>query len=114
MGATDTQYFKDTIQSDPPKPTRPSIRTHRNIQQARNILTERVTKLISGLDPMSAIAELKELRQTLRSDLIMSRIPVVTERDAFRIFETLNDRGLRLSAPDLLLNYLRYNPRVWK
>lgn len=36
----------------------------------------------------------------------MAAIPVGSERDAFRIFETLNDRGLRLSVPDLLLNYL--------
>jgi hypothetical protein len=36
----------------------------------------------------------------------MACIPVASERDAFRIFETLNDRGLRLSVPDLLLNYL--------
>lgn len=42
----------------------------------------------------------------LRSDLIMASIPVKSERDAFQIFETLNDRGLRLSVPDLLLNYL--------
>ena len=36
----------------------------------------------------------------------MACIPVTSERAAFRIFETLNDRGLRLSVPDLLLNYL--------
>src|ERR1700678_3196368 len=36
----------------------------------------------------------------------MAVIPVEDQRDAFRIFETLNDRGLRLSVPDLLLNYL--------
>jgi hypothetical protein len=31
---------------------------------------------------------------------------VDSDGDAFQIFETLNDRGLRLSVPDLLLNYL--------
>jgi hypothetical protein len=31
---------------------------------------------------------------------------VSNERDAFQIFETLNHRGLRLSTPDLLLNFL--------
>ncbi|MGD1154192.1 MAG: HNH endonuclease family protein [Syntrophales bacterium] len=58
------------------------------------------------MDSLGAIAQLKELRQTLVSDLVMARIPVTSQRSAFRIFETLNDRGLRLSAPDLLLNYL--------
>ncbi|HWO31267.1 MAG TPA: hypothetical protein VNO32_20935, partial [Candidatus Acidoferrum sp.] len=36
----------------------------------------------------------------------MASIPVRSQRDAFKIFETLNDRGLRLSVPDLLLNFL--------
>jgi hypothetical protein len=36
----------------------------------------------------------------------MVAISVESEEDAFRRFETLNDRGLRLSVPDLLLNYL--------
>ena len=36
----------------------------------------------------------------------MVAIKVQAEEDAYRIFETLNDRGLRLSVPDLLLNLL--------
>jgi len=58
------------------------------------------------LDTPSAIKKLQELRQTLVSDLVMTRIPVATEKDAFHIFETLNARGLKLQAPDLLLNFL--------
>src|ERR1035438_7043764 len=36
----------------------------------------------------------------------MARIPVTSQESAFKIFTTLNDRGLRLSPPDLLLSYL--------
>ena len=36
----------------------------------------------------------------------MARIPVNSKEAAFKIFTTLNDRGLRLSPPDLLLSYL--------
>jgi hypothetical protein len=36
----------------------------------------------------------------------MARIPVMSQEAAFRIFATLNDRGLRLSPPDLLLSHL--------
>jgi hypothetical protein len=63
------------------------------------------TKLAT-LSPADALNELKIIRKTLKNDLIMASIPVASERDAFRIFETLNDRGLRLSVPDLLLNFL--------
>jgi hypothetical protein len=67
---------------------------------------EEVKKQIAPLNPAEALAELKKLKRTLRTDLVMACIPVKSERDAFLIFETLNDRGLRLSTPDLLLNFL--------
>jgi hypothetical protein len=106
MGEMDKLYFSETIQSDPPSQKRPSLRSHRNIQKAQQYLMEALRKQTAALGPTEALTVLKELRQVLRSDLVMACIPVASERDAFRIFETLNDRGLRLSVPDLLLNYL--------
>jgi hypothetical protein len=106
MGEMDQLYFAETIQTDPPANKKAALRSHRNIQKAKAFLGEAVRKSISGLDPATALTSLKELYQAVRSDLVMACIPVSSERDAFRIFETLNDRGLRLSVPDLLLNYL--------
>jgi hypothetical protein len=106
MGEMDKLYFAETVQADPPAQKKPALRSHRNIQKARQFLLDAVRSRTAGLDPAKALTLLKELRQTLRSDLVMACIPVTSERDAFRIFETLNDRGLRLSVPDLLLNYL--------
>ena len=60
----------------------------------------------SQMDTLSAMKVLKELEQTIMTILIMARIPVNSEEAAFKIFTTLNDRGLRLSPPDLLLSYL--------
>jgi hypothetical protein len=111
LGETDRQYFKDTIQLDPPVNTRPKIFTHRNIKAARETLREKVTATLGGainaqMDSVQSIAILKALKQTLVSDLVMARIPVTSQESAFKIFTTLNDRGLRLSPPDLLLSYL--------
>jgi len=106
MGETDKLYFTDTIQADPPSNKKPTLRSHRNIQKARQFLDGALRNKTASLDPAKTLTFLKELRQTVRSDLVMACIPVASERDAFRIFETLNDRGLRLSVPDLLLNYL--------
>jgi Protein of unknown function DUF262/Protein of unknown function (DUF1524) len=106
MGEMDELYFKETIQSDPPIDKKPDVRSHRNIKNARQLLVASVKLKIDGLEPKAALVVLKSLRQTLHRDLVMACIPVESERDAFRIFETLNDRGLRLSVPDLLLNYL--------
>ncbi len=106
LGELDKSYFFETIQSDPPIARKPTLRSHRHIQAARDLLMEEVKKQIAPMNPTEALAELKKLKRTLRTDLIMACIPVKSERDAFLIFETLNDRGLRLSTPDLLLNFL--------
>lgn len=106
LGESDRDYFAATIQTDPPKQLSPSLRSHLNIQKARTYLYQSIDRNIEKLPKAEALAFLKELRQIVRSDLVMACIPVQMERDAFKIFETLNDRGLRLSVPDLLLNYL--------
>lgn len=110
MGQTDALYFKETIQLDPPAKRKPTILTHRNIKQARERLMEKVLGFIGPITPdmdsLQAIEKLRTLKQTLVSDLVMARLPVTSREAAFKIFVTLNDRGLRLSTPDLLLSYL--------
>lgn len=110
LGETDVLYFKDTIQRDPPENAKARQLTHRNIKAARATLWEKVIALVGpvhrGMDTIQAIRFLKELKQTVVSDLITARIPVTSEEAAFKIFATLNDRGLRLSPPDLLLSHL--------
>ncbi len=106
LGELDKLYFEQTIQKDPSETISAKLRSHKAIESARKLLEEFLRTETAGLDPPSSLKYLKELSQVLRSDLIMASIPVKSERDAFQIFETLNDRGLRLSVPDLLLNYL--------
>lgn len=115
MGETDLSYFRDVIQQDPPElKTKAKYPTHRNIKTARDVLREKVLSVIGGnidaqMDSIQAMKVLKDIKQTLVSDLIMARIPVNSREAAFKIFVTLNDRGLRLSPPDLLLSYLIEN-----
>jgi hypothetical protein len=113
MGETDNLYFKETIQTDPPLNAKAKHLTHRNIKTARSTLYEKVVSVTGAIGPqmdsIQAITILKELKQTIISDLIMARIPVNSQEAAFKIFTTLNDRGLRLSPPDLLLSYLMEN-----
>ena len=105
MGVLDREYFQETIQTQPSSVRKPKIKSHRNIQKAREILFSSVKATLPS-DPVVALKALTSLRTIVRRDLIMASIPVRSQRDAFKIFETLNDRGLRLSVPDLLLNFL--------
>lgn len=106
LGEMDRVYFAQTVQGDPPLEKTPMLRSHRNIQKARQFLRDSMQAFLGSADPMQRLALLKKMQVTLRRELVVAVIPVDDQRDAFRIFETLNDRGLRLSVPDLLLNYL--------
>lgn len=106
LGETDRTYFRETVQMLPPTGRTATLRTHHNIKKARRTLMDLVRQRVGQPNTPGAIDALIALRQTLVSDLIMARIPVASERDAFQIFETLNDRGVKLQAPDLLLNFL--------
>ncbi|WP_339289961.1 DUF262 domain-containing HNH endonuclease family protein [Paenibacillus sp. FSL E2-0201] len=50
--------------------------------------------------------DLVELAKTITGSLKVVLIQVMSHKDAFRLFETLNDRGLSLSAADLIKNYI--------
>ena len=63
-----------------------------------------LTKYIEGQhNPGQALARLID---TLSDRLFFTVIPVTDELNAYKVFETLNARGVRLSATDLLKNYL--------
>jgi len=79
MGETDVLYFKDTIQTDPPASTKAKQLTHRNIKTARATLYEKVISVTGAIDPqmdsIQAIRVLKELKQTIISDLVRGSPP---------------------------------------
>ena len=54
-------------------------------------------------DPGMALAQLVE---TISDKLFFTVITVADELNAYKVFETLNARGVRLSSTDLLKNYL--------
>jgi len=45
----------------------------------------------------------------LRSQAIVVRLEVSNAKDAFKLFETINNRGLRLSPPDIIKNFILGN-----
>lgn len=50
--------------------------------------------------------DIAELIATMSKGLIFTKISVDNEINAYKVFETLNARGVQLSTPDLLKNYL--------
>ena len=54
----------------------------------------------------SEVDNLVDLATVIIGSLKVVLIQVISHKDAFRLFETLNDRGLSLSASDLIKNYI--------
>lgn len=65
-------------------------------------INEKLNVLIDVSDKISFLKELKEKIE----EIYVIGIYVVTEEDAYTIFEVLNDRGLELSVADLLKNLI--------
>jgi hypothetical protein len=107
LSELDNNFFKESVQKDPPDPgISVQIRSHVLIKQAKGLLVAAVREHIKGQKPADLIKALKRLKSTIAEKIKIVAIEVASEDEAFLIFETLNDRGLRLSVPDLLLNHL--------
>lgn len=103
----DRDFFENHVQVDPPVgDNKAIIRSHRLIKQAKTFLSDSLAEKFKGKSAHDLVAELKKFKTTLAERIKLVVIEVKSEEEAYQIFETLNDRGLRLSVPDLLLNFL--------
>jgi len=106
MTTLDQEFFEHRVQTDPPSSPRATIRSHRLIRNAYSLIRKNIEASLDLANAQRIVQDLKRLRNTVIEKLKLVMIEVTSEAEAYQIFETLNDRGLRLSVPDLLLNYL--------
>lgn len=111
--------FHDYILIDPSAPVRQELtKGGKGLNQVEKQATRslrsayfRLKEALGGLlhEHANNEEELKqflfELINALKDSLKVLRITVPDENDAYVLFETLNDRGVRLSAADLLKSY---------
>jgi Protein of unknown function DUF262/Protein of unknown function (DUF1524) len=106
LSELDEPFFLKSIKSDPPAVPSTKLRSHLLIQSAYNLSKAKLEEVTKGLSVDKTLKRLKSLRDALTKGMTVIAIQVQSEEDAYNIFETLNDRGLRLSVPDLVLNLL--------
>jgi hypothetical protein len=106
LGELDEPFFIQAIKSDPPVKTKSRLRSHQLIQRAYEYLRAELTTLLQQHTVEEQIATLRLFKDALTKGITIVAIVVNDEEDAYDIFETLNDRGLRLSVPDLVVNLL--------
>ncbi len=110
LNVYDRDYFRAEVQEerlgDQPRP-KATLKSHGLVRKARDYFALRVTEQENAAGSGKAAFELN-----LRiSDLLCNHMSLVIvhssdEDNAAAVFETLNDRGIGLSTPDLLRNLL--------
>jgi hypothetical protein len=106
LGDLDEPYFLQSIKTDPPSSTKQSLRSHQLIARTREYFLSEMNDALDGLSPKKKLLELIAYRDALTKGMSLVVIVVEDEQDANDVFEALNDRGLRLSVPDLVVNLL--------
>jgi len=107
LNETDNDFFFKRVLTDRTNPQRkekPTKESHDRITEGALLAAKQVKQISDSTnDPSSRLIDWVEYIMT-KARII--RIQVPDSANAFRIFETLNDRGLKLALADLLKNYL--------
>ncbi len=108
LNVDDNQFVTKFVLASPDSPdrkTEPSKDSHRRIKNAAEIARKYVDKLLSPYNDTDKTARLLEWVKFIRHGAqVILRVP--DHLNAFMMFETLNDRGLKASQADLLKNHL--------
>lgn len=110
LNVYDREYFRGEVQTErneknsPPKAT---LKSHGLIKKARDFFKQKVAEQWQS----AGGGELGFKRNLRLSDVLCNHMSLVVvhssdEDNAAAVFETLNDRGIGLSTPDLLRNHL--------
>ena len=105
LNLDDNDYFRAHLTQ---KQSTSSERTPSNrlLQNAFVEIKEHVNKTVSTLDTRDHGDKLNQWIDFLELHAVVVVLEAPSEADAYRMFETLNDRGLRTTQADLVKNYL--------
>jgi hypothetical protein len=112
LSAEDNEFFVNRILRLPTekerKATKPDKKkeSHRRIVEAASTAKTFIEGLVDKLQPQYRADLLHKWLDFLDKGARVIWVEVADERTAFRVFETMNDRGLKLSAADLIKNYI--------
>lgn len=109
LSKTDNDFYLKRILSNDAKErasTKPSAESHERIADAAKIAAKQVRDIVSALPPASKGQALSTRVAYLTDSAMVICVEVPDKRSAYVVFETMNDRGLRPSAADLLKNHL--------
>ena len=105
LNLDDNDYFRARLTNENPVPS-PSKPSHDLIDQAFGEARRQVKGIVSGFAEKDHGDTLNRWINFMQQRARVVLLQVPNDADAYRMFETLNDRGLRTSQSDLVKNYL--------
>ena len=114
LSGTDRDYFEKRILWNPDEPDRIKYEklklteikkpSHKNLNLAFTLAAKLVNRIVAkGPDDINRLLDWVDFIEQ-KARVIWVLVP--TDSNAFRMFETLNDRGIELSKADLVKNYI--------
>ncbi len=112
LSVDDDQFFIDSVLLNPNDPARqaarpdPNKESHARIVEAFRQANEHIASITEALPAADKGELLHRWLDFIEKGARVIWVEVADQPTAYRIFETMNDRGLKLSAADLIKNYL--------
>lgn len=105
LNIDDDNFFRQLVEGKEP-PDESSKASHMLLGEAFREAATQVKNIVADLDPKDHGNQLNRWVDFIeaRASVILLRVP--SAANAYRMFETLNDRGKRVSQSDLVKNYL--------
>lgn len=108
LNLDDNEFFCKMLEADSDihTPSLGNSSSHRRLKDAFALAKKQVGKIVAGFDKKDHGDILNRWIKFLEhgAQVILLKVPTVA--NAYKMFETLNDRGLRTSQADLVKNYL--------
>lgn len=105
LNIDDNELFKQIVTRTEPLPE-PTRESHRLLLDAWEKAKEQVTRVVAPFDRRDHGDTLNRWVNFMEDDARVILLRVPDDANAYKMFETLNDRGLRTSQADLVKNYL--------
>ena len=105
LNTLDHEYFRARMEPGS-KSISPSKHSHKLIDAAFKLSQEHVQNIVSARGPRDSAEYLAKWIDFIKWRACVLFVKVPTHSSAYKMFETLNDRGLRTTQGDLVKNYL--------
>jgi hypothetical protein len=108
LNVDDNEFFRRMVNarkdSDRPQPS--NNYSHKRIKEAFTQARKHIAKILAGYNKKDHGDVLDRWIRFLEHNAQVILLKVPTDANAYKMFETLNDRGLRVSQADLVKNYV--------